>query len=172
MPVFKHTIELVGRSADAVRPCSGQDGPRWPPSDGIVGAMTPDLPDNRAGSRVHASLAVQALIGAESVDRLRGETYRAYSCCRCGQPGHADTDPAIVIVQRYRSGVLRARLAHARCAGSQGIEADADTLSLAGLGGTLSKAAVLQYPSPPPVRPLLILEPRTALSERPPAAST
>jgi hypothetical protein len=58
------------------------------------------------------------------------------------------------------------RLAHAECAGSQVLEADAGTFDLASLGGMLSKAAVLQYASPPPVRPLLILEPRTGLAER------
>ena len=42
---------------------------------------------------------------------------------------------------------------------------DAEIPEVARFGGMLSKSAVLQYATQPRVRPLLILEPRTELSE-------
>lgn len=66
---------------------------------------------------------------------------------------------------RYRLRAVRVRLAHARCAVSQVVEAAADAPRAAGFGGMLSKSAVLEYATEPRVRPLLILEPKTQLSE-------
>lgn len=116
-----------------------------------------DLDDN-AASRVQASLAVTRLVGAEALSRLRTEAFRRYTCCTCGQPGKTDAEPATVIVQRYRLGSVKVRLAHARCADSQIADVSADTPDPAALGGMLSKSAVLQYASGPRIRPLLILE--------------
>jgi hypothetical protein len=128
-----------------------------------------DLPDSdrleHCMSRIQASGAVQALLGPELLARLRGETYGLYSCCVCGQPGRTDIEPASVIVERYRLPAIRVRLAHARCAASRVIEVAADAPDAAGFGGMLSKSAVLEYATEPRVRPLLILEPKTELSE-------
>jgi len=115
---------------------------------------------------VRASRRVIALVGQDELDRLRGEAFRPFSCCVCGRPGRTDAGPATVIAQRYRLGTVRVRLAHARCADSQVIEAGQETPDIALLGGMLSKAAVLSYASEPCVRPLLILEPKTEMSER------
>jgi hypothetical protein len=81
-------------------------------------------------------------------------------------PGRTDAEPAAVIVQRYRLSSVRVRFAHARCADSQIVEADAETPDPAAMGGMLAKAAVLEYASEPRVRALLILEPAMELSER------
>jgi hypothetical protein len=114
---------------------------------------------------VVASFSVQALIGAGTLGSLRGEAFDRYLCCRCGQPGSTRAEPASVIVERYRLRAVRVRLAHARCARSRVVEVAADAPEPAGLGGMLSKSAVLEYAAEPRVRPLLILEPKSALSE-------
>jgi hypothetical protein len=127
-------------------------------------AMSPDDSGGGAAGGVCASAEVQALIGDETLGRLRGEAFRRYSCCRCGQPGSSGAERASVIVERYRLRVVRVRLAHARCAVSQVVEVAADAPGAAGFGGMLSKSAVLEYATEPRVRPLLILEPKTELS--------
>lgn len=114
---------------------------------------------------VAASFAVQALVGAETLGRLRGEAFGRYFCCRCRQPGSTRAEPASVIVERYRLQAVRVRLARARCARSGVVEVAADAPEPAGLGGMLSKSAVLEYATEPRVRPLLILEPKSVLSE-------
>src|SRR5260221_13690043 len=92
--------------------------------------------DHHAASRVQASAAVTAQVGAETLARLRGEAFRRYDCCRCARPGQTDAEPTTVIVDRYRLGfVVRVRLAHARCADSQIVEVDADAPNVAGFGG-------------------------------------
>jgi hypothetical protein len=115
---------------------------------------------------VRASRRVMALVGLDELDRLHGDAFRRFTCCVCGRPGRTDADPATVIAQRYRLGTVRVRLAHARCADSQVIDVDQETMDIALLGGMLSKAAVLTYASDPCVRPLLILEPTTEMAER------
>ncbi len=126
--------------------------------------MTPDSSGGGTAGGVHASATVAAVIGAEVLGRLRGGAFRRYSCCRCARPGRTAAEPASVIVERYRLGAVRVRLAHARAA-SQVVEVDAEIPDVAGFGGMLSKSAVLQYATDPRVRPLLILEPKTELSE-------
>jgi hypothetical protein len=118
-----------------------------------------------AVSRVQASSAVRALLGREVLARLRGECYERYACCVCGERGRTDAEPASVIVERYRLPAVRVRMAHARCAASQVVEIAVDSPDASGFGGMLSKAAVLEYVTEPRVRPLLILEPATELSE-------
>ncbi len=82
--------------------------------------------DHHAASRVQASSAVTALVGPETLARLRGEAFRRYDCCRCARPGQTEAEPATVIVERYRLGhAVSVRLAHARCADSQIVEAGA-----------------------------------------------
>lgn len=122
----------------------------------------------RAPLRVCASASVAALVGREQLGRLRSEVSRRYNCWVCGQPGRTDAHPASVIALRYRVGAISVRLAHLRCADSQVIETARDTVDAAGLGAMLSKAAVLEYASEPRVRPLLILEPKIAVSDRSP----
>jgi hypothetical protein len=138
-------------------------GPRQAVASWI--AMSPDDSGGRAVGGIYASAAVQALIGDETLGRLRGQAFRRYSCCRCGQPGSIGAEQASVIVERYRLRAVRVRLAHARCAVSQVVEVAADAPSAAGFGGMLSKSAVLEYATEPRVRPLLILEPKIELSE-------
>jgi hypothetical protein len=116
-------------------------------------------------SHVQVSQAVRALLGAELLARLEGEAYSRYSCCVCGQPGRADIEPASVIAEQYRLAAVRVRLAHARCAASQIVGVAGDAPDAAGFAGMLSKSAVLEYATEPRVRPLLILEPQTELSE-------
>src|SRR5712664_1702275 len=99
--------------------------------------------DHHAASRVQASAAVTALVGAETLARLRGEAFRRYDCYRCARPGQTDAEPATVIVDRYLLGfVVRVRLAHARCADSQIVEVDADAPNVAGFGGDAGPAGV------------------------------
>src|SRR5258708_111259 len=115
--------------------------------------------DHHEASRVQASSAVTALIGAETLARLRGQAFRQYDCCRCGRPGQTDAEPAAVIVERYRLGyAVRVRFAHARCADSQIVEVDAAAPDAAGFGGMLARPAVLGYSSRPRVRPGLVPE--------------
>src|SRR5262249_21267907 len=125
--------------------------------------------DHHEASRVQASSAVTALIGAEMLARLRGQAFRQYDCCRCGRPGQTDAEPAAVIAERYRLGYGgRVRLAHARCADSQIVEVDADAPDAAGFGGMLARPAVLDYASGPRLRPrpVLVLEPKVEMSGR------
>ncbi len=123
--------------------------------------------DHHEASRVQASSAVTALIGAETLARLRGQAFRRYDCCRCGRPGQTDAEPAAVIAERYRLGyAVRVRFAHARCADSQIVEVDAAAPDAAGFGGMLARPAVLEYASGPRFRPLLVLEPKVELSRR------
>ncbi len=111
-------------------------------------------------------MAVTALVGAEMLGRLRGEPVRRYHCCCCGQPGRVGAEPAAVIVQWSKLGVLRVRFAHARCAGSQVVDVDADSFDLTAAGAMLAKAAVLEHASARRIRPVLVLEPRVEMSER------
>ena len=123
--------------------------------------------DHHAASRVQASSAVTALVGPETLARLRGEAFRRYDCCRCARPGQTEAEPATVIVERYRLGhAVSVRLAHARCADSQIVEAGADAPDAAGFGGMLARPAVLEYAPGRRFRPVLALEPKVELSGR------
>jgi len=115
--------------------------------------------------RVQLSAAVRALLDPELLARLRSDPYSRYTCCVCGQPGRTDIEPASVIVERYRLPAARIRLAHGHCAASQIVEIAAEAPEAGGFGGMVSKSAVLEYATEPQVRPLLILEPLTELSE-------
>jgi hypothetical protein len=75
---------------------------------------------------IRASVEVRALIGTDKLRELHGDALLRYECWRCGRPGRA-TEPTSVIVLGYR--VFRViKLAHAGCADSQIIEADAATM--------------------------------------------
>lgn len=126
-----------------------------------------DSGDSGTG-QVEAGPAVQALLGPETLARLRSEAFRQYSCCQCGQPGRTDTGRTVVVAERYRLGAVRVQLAHARCARSAVVDADDPVPEITALGSVLSKTAVLGYATGPPVRPLLLLEPRIELSEQTP----
>jgi len=85
------------------------------------------------------------------------------------QPGRTDFETASVVVERYRLPAVRVRLAHASRAASDVVDIAADVPDTVGFGGMLSNAAVLEYASEPRIRPVLILEPTTELSEPTPA---
>jgi hypothetical protein len=127
--------------------------------------MTADHSGEGEASPLQASAAVEALLGREALDRLRGEVFRRYDCWRCGQAGSTEAEPATVIVERYRSGGPKVLFAHARCTDSQVVDVDAESPDPEAFTGMRSKIAVLEYAAAPRVRPLLILEPHTELME-------
>jgi hypothetical protein len=97
---------------------------------------------------------------------LEGEAFARYDCWRCGGRGHT-AQPTSVIVLGYRATAV-VKLAHAGCAASQIIAFDADrpsALEAAGFADMHSKAALLEYASPPRYRSLLVLEPRVEMAE-------
>jgi hypothetical protein len=72
---------------------------------------------------IAASVEVRALIGADKLRELHGDTLARYECWRCGRAGRT-TEPTSVIVLGHR--VFRVvKLAHAGCADSHIIEAGA-----------------------------------------------
>lgn len=112
---------------------------------------------------IRVSPDVEALVGAEELRRLHGEPFARYTCWRCGRPGQS-TDPAAVIVERYRSADV-VHFAHAGCAESQVILVDADRPGSGILADIRARAVVMAYPTPPGYRALLVLEPRVEISE-------
>src|SRR5258708_27985639 len=123
--------------------------------------------DHHEASRVQASSAVTALIGAETLARLPGQAFRQYDCCRCGRPGQTDAEPAAVIVERYRLGyAVRVRFAHARCADSQIVEVDAAAPDAAGFRGRAAPPAGRGDGAGPPGRRPLGAEAKGAAARR------
>lgn len=72
---------------------------------------------------IRASVEVRALIGADKLRELHGDTFVRYECWQCGRTGRT-TGPASVIVLDDRD-FRSVRLAHAGCADSHIIDAGA-----------------------------------------------
>ena len=86
---------------------------------------------------IRASVEVRALIGADKLRELHGNALVRYACWQCGTEGQT-TEPTSVIVLAHR--VVRVvRLAHAACAESHIIGADA-----AMIGAAAGQTAALQ----------------------------
>src|SRR5437667_3156258 len=105
---------------------------------------------------IRASAEVEQLIGAENLRELRAGVFRYYECVVCHQRGET-TYPTTVVVHRHPNAVA-VHLAHARCAESEIIEVD--TLFVPNRD-MRAMTQVLDYPSGPGRRPLLLLERRT-----------
>lgn len=111
--------------------------------------------------QILASPQVEALIGAETIQRLYEDPYAMYTCMQCGRPG-TTSDATTVIVEKYRYACM-VSFAHARCAESRVIEIDADLppgQRISSFRDMNAKLAVLPYQDSPRFRPLLVLEPR------------
>jgi hypothetical protein len=72
---------------------------------------------------IGASVEVRALIGADKLRELHGDAFARYECWQCGKAGRT-AQPTSVIVLAHRAFRV-VKLAHAGCADSQIIEADA-----------------------------------------------
>jgi hypothetical protein len=114
---------------------------------------------------IRASDEVKKLIGVEALRELEGDAYERYDCWRCGGPGRT-TQPTTVVVLGYRATPI-VEFAHAQCAKSQIVQLDVDRptdLESFDFNDMRSKAAVMEYATPPRFRALLVLEPRVEMA--------
>jgi hypothetical protein len=95
---------------------------------------------------IGASVEVRALIGADKLRELHGDTFARYECWQCGRTGRT-IEPTSVIVLADR--VFRVvKLAHAGCAGSQILEVGPAGMSA--VAGDLTHRHNASRPGEPP----------------------
>lgn len=107
-------------------------------------------------SDIRVSAEVERLIGADILPRLRAGGFRFYDCVACGQPGDT-VEPTTVVVHRHPNATATVHLAHAQHAASGIVEVDTPYVPSRDMR-VMTK--VLDFPSGPGRRPLLLLERR------------